>query len=69
MAIDQSRPFPLLANKSLNIIVETTEKNKNFALVQVPNVIPRLVKLPSEDGTTQIIMLEDIVKEYIKTYL
>ncbi len=67
MAIDQSRPFPLLANKSLNIIVETTEKNKNFALVQVPNVIPRLVKLPSEDGTTQIIMLEDIVKEYIKT--
>ena len=32
MAIDQSRPFPLLANKSLNIIVETTEKNKKFCL-------------------------------------
>lgn len=67
MGIDQSRPFPLLANKSLNLIVETEEKNKTFALVQVPSVIPRLVKLPSADGTVQIIMLEDIVKKYIKT--
>ncbi|MGN1319409.1 MAG: RNA degradosome polyphosphate kinase [Lachnospirales bacterium] len=66
MAIDNSRPFPLLANKSLNIIAEIKEDEENdFAVVQVPSVVPRLVKLPSKDEKVEIIFLEDIIKNNI----
>lgn len=67
MAVDTSRPFPLLANNSLNLIAELkNEQDGNvFALVQIPSVVPRIVKLPSEQGKTQLILLEDIVKMYI----
>lgn len=66
MAVDNSRPFPLLANKSLNLIVEIKNDEKDqFALVQIPSVVPRIVKLPSEEGKTQLIFLEEIIKNYI----
>lgn len=66
IAIDNIRPFPLLSNKSLNLIIEINKEKENaFALVQIPSVIPRIVKLPSEDGNIQIIFLEEIVKHYI----
>ena len=67
MAIDNSRPFPLLSNKSLNIIVELSNENKEekFAVVQVPSVVSRIVKLPSEKGKCQLIFLEEIVRAYI----
>lgn len=66
MAVDNSRPFPLLSNKSLNIIVEIKEEDENsFAVVQVPSVVPRLVKLPSAQGRLQLVFLEEIVKNYI----
>ncbi len=66
MAVDNSRPFPLLANKSLNLIVEIkNEEKEQFALVQIPSVVPRIVKLPFKDGKTQLIFLEEIIKNYI----
>ena len=67
MAIDNSRPFPLLANKSLNLIIELKgeEEENLFAVVQIPSVVPRIVKLPSENGKTELIFLEEIVTAYI----
>ena len=57
MAIDAYRPFPMLANKSLNlaiIIGENEEANDGisdvsgkFAIVQVPSVINRYIELPT----------------------
>lgn len=46
LAVDSSRPFPLLANKSLNIAVclkskEHNKEEKVFAIVQVPSILPR----------------------------
>ncbi len=73
MAIDQSHPFPLLNSKSLNIIVELKslkekEEISNFALVQTPSVVSRIIELPVEDkDKKQFIFLEDIIKEYIDT--
>lgn len=65
MAIDSSRPFPLLANKSLNLMVEL-EGDEVFAVVQVPSVVARLVELPdTEDGKREFILLEDIIKHFI----
>ncbi len=64
MAIDSSRPFPLLANKSLNLIVEL-EGEDMYAVVQVPSVIARLVELPdTKDGKREFILLEDIIKHF-----
>ena len=64
MAIDSSRPFPLVANKSLNLIVELDGEDM-YAVVQVPSVVGRLVELPdSEGGAREFILLEDIIKHF-----
>lgn len=65
MAIDQSRPFPLLSNKSLNIIVELDNiEDELFAVVQVPSVLPRFIELPFSDAK-EYIFLEDMIKPFI----
>lgn len=66
MAIDSSRPFPLVANKSLNLIVELAGAEEKYAVVQVPSVVNRLVELNNtEDGQREFIFLEDIIKHFI----
>ena len=67
MAVDKSRPFPLILNKSLNIAVllenEGSEQKFIFATVQVPSILDRLAKLPGEDAN--YIFLEGIIKLYL----
>lgn len=70
MAIDSSRPFPLLRNKTLNIAALIKKKisgeDYEVATVQVPSVLPRIVKLPaSESGRTEVILLEEIIEKNI----
>ncbi len=70
MAVDSSRPFPLIQNKTLNIgaLVED-KKNKgviDIATVQVPSVLPRVVHIPSSnEGTQCIILLGEIIEKNI----
>ena len=71
MAVDSSRPFPLIRNKTLNIgalLVDKVKKNRiDFATVQVPSVLPRVVTIPSdEDNCTTIILLEEIIEKNIQ---
>ncbi len=71
MAVDSSRPFPLIRNKSLNIGALLMDKKKkdtlDFATVQVPSVLPRVVTIPSdEDNCTTIILLEQIIEKNIQ---
>ncbi|HIR75516.1 MAG TPA: RNA degradosome polyphosphate kinase [Candidatus Choladousia intestinipullorum] len=70
MAMDPSRPFPLVRNKTLNIgalISKKGEKGKaEFATVQVPSVLPRIVRLPVEDGSKVcVILLEQLIERNI----
>lgn len=68
MAVDSSRPFPLVRNKSLNIgaLVRTEENDIELALVQVPSVLPRIVELPKgADGIRSFILLEEIIERNI----
>ena len=84
MAVDASRPFPLVRNKTLNIAAlirkrkeETSKKKKkdvylgnvdkdmDFAMVQVPSVLPRIVEIPCESEERKIIYLEDIIEKNI----
>ena len=84
MAVDASRPFPLVQNKTLNIAAlirkrkdETAKKKKkdvylgnvdgdmDFAMVQVPSVLPRVVEIPTESEERKLIYLEDIIEKNI----
>lgn len=70
MAVDSSRPFPLIRNKTLNIGALLSKKNQEgkekeleFATVQVPSVLPRIVPLPhGKDGSRNVILLEEIIE-------
>ena len=71
MAVDSSRPFPLIRNKSLNIAALLMDKKRkdtiDFATVQVPSVLTRIVTIPSEkEGETCIILLEQIIEKNIQ---
>ena len=73
MAVDASRPFPLIRNKTLNIAALLSKKNTksekqelDFATVQVPGVLPRLVQIPSEEESVRsFILLEQIIEKNI----
>ena len=46
LAVDTSRPFPFLANKTLNIAVRLAKDSGDaFAVVQVPSIIPRFFEV------------------------
>ena len=63
LAVDTSRPFPLLANKSLNIAVRLQNQDENmFAVVQVPAILKRFLEIPWGEGRA-FILLEDIIVE------
>ncbi len=69
MAVDSSRPFPLVRNKSLNIGAMVRKKNSEeeleFAMVQVPSVLDRIVKIPTAGKATKVILLEEIIERNI----
>lgn len=73
MAVDASRPFPLIRNKTLNIAALLSRKGEKagkdaveFATVQVPGVLPRLVQIPSEDPEDKVfILLEQVIEKNI----
>ena len=70
LAIDPAHPFPHLHNKALNLILRLEGQNQEqvrtlFAVLQVPSVLPRLVKLPQADKSSvdmpQFVFLEDVI--------
>ncbi len=69
MAVDSSRPFPLIRNKTLNIGALLKKKegkdDVDFATVQMPDVLPRIVEIPydgSEKETRKVMLLEHLIK-------
>ena len=72
MAMDSARPFPLIRNKTLNIGALIAQKGKKekeeleFATVQVPSVLPRIIEIPGDkkDKTT-VVLLEEIIERNI----
>ncbi len=72
MAVDSSRPFPLIRNKSLNIAAllqkKSGEEDLEFAMVQVPSVLPRIVELPAgNEGERTVILLEQIIERNMES--
>lgn len=70
LAIDPAHPFPQLLNKSLNLIVrlelrKNNETLKHMAVVQLPAILPRLVRLPRRDGRRDYVSLGDLIGHYL----
>lgn len=68
MAVDFSRPFPLISNRSLNIATFVEDPSKPderfFATVQVPQKLPRLVKIKNKrKGTGLFVFLEELIQK------
>jgi polyphosphate kinase len=66
LGIDPSHPFPQLLNKSLNMIVELEVEHRGqtewrMAVVQIPRVLPRLVRLPGPDSRREYVFLGDLI--------
>ncbi|PPC95114.1 MAG: polyphosphate kinase 1 [Methylotenera sp.] len=72
VALDPSHPFPLVANKSLNFIVslggtDAFGRENNIAIVKVPRVLPRLIKLPKHlsDKQQKFISLSSVIRSHL----
>jgi polyphosphate kinase len=65
LAIDSSRPFPLLANLSLDLALLLAPAEEGgpprLAVVQVPAMLPRLVRVPGGEATS-FVCLEEIIR-------
>ncbi len=70
LGIDPVHPFPQLLNKSLNVILQLEiehegEVSKRLAVVQVPQVLPRLVRLPGAEEHREYVFLGHLIGHYL----
>ncbi|MGM9530158.1 MAG: RNA degradosome polyphosphate kinase [Phascolarctobacterium sp.] len=65
MAVDASRPFPFLANKTQNLAVELIKSDgeHSMGLIQVPSVLDRILEIPPEERRT-FVFLEDVIASH-----
>ncbi|MEQ7801593.1 polyphosphate kinase 1 [Pedobacter sp. ASV1-7] len=64
--IDPERPFPELKDRYLYFFVrlsrKSSAKHEKYALIELPNDLPRFLVLPETNGLKFIILAEDIIK-------
>jgi len=70
LAIDPAHPFPQLLNKSLNLIVrlemkKNRETHKHLAVVQIPRILPRILRLPREDARRDYVDLSRLIGHHL----
>jgi polyphosphate kinase len=68
LAVDQAHPFPLLGNKTLNVLVsldhpETPNQEKLMVILPVPRSLPRIVHImPDDEESIRHMFLSEIIK-------
>ena len=71
LAIDPTHPFPLILNKSLNLFVSLRNLRRKKAkplraVVQVPRILPRLVKIEQDGGKDDVfVFLSEVVRHFV----
>ncbi|MGI6767350.1 MAG: polyphosphate kinase 1 [Lentihominibacter sp.] len=71
LAVDAGRPFPLIPNQSLNLFVTFANQGErvnalgtiSFAIVEVPSILPRLIKLPGKEK--RFVLIEEVIAKFI----
>ena len=65
VTVDPAHPFPRVINKALCQAVLLKRRRRSavtyMGVITVPRALPRLVRLPSQNGTTDYITLADLV--------
>jgi polyphosphate kinase len=65
IAIDPVHPFPHVRNKSINVGVLFEKRDyinePSFGVVQVPTMLPRLIRVPLEGTRRAFVALEDLI--------
>lgn len=75
MAVDQSRPFPLVHNHGLYLSIvlrkedEADEEDPYFSIVQVPSILSRFIEFPRRNNSKkqEYILLEQVISQHIHT--
>jgi len=64
MVINEEKPFPLIRNKYLYVggFIRKEGGRKQFAMVQIPSGLERVVVLSKDEGNVVCILIEDIIK-------
>ena len=72
VGLDPSHPFPQVANKSLNFIArlggqDAFGRANTIAIVKVPRVLPRVIKLPPElgHGEQAFVLLTSVIRAHL----
>lgn len=71
VAVDAYRPFPTLLGRTLNLLVmlennnTDSEMSDKVAIVQVPSVLERFIKVPTQNDETVFVLLEDVISNSI----
>jgi polyphosphate kinase len=72
LGLDPAHPFPRILNKSLNFIVsldgtDAFGRKIDYAVVQAPRALPRVIQLPSEAGSGDhdFVFLSSIIHQHV----
>ncbi len=72
VGLDPAHPFPQVANKSLNFIVQLSGRDafgreNDISIVKIPRVLPRLIRLPDKlaGGRTLVVLLSSVVRAHL----
>ncbi len=68
LTLDSAHPFPRIINRAINIVFVLNDKNtatpeQRIAFLQLPHVLPRLIRLEDREGY-KFILMEQVVKEF-----
>ncbi|HEY4083541.1 MAG TPA: polyphosphate kinase 1 [Burkholderiaceae bacterium] len=73
VGLDPAHPFPAVANKSLHFVVQLSGKDafgrdNRIAIVKVPRVLPRVIKLPTEisNGMQAFVLLTSVIRVHLE---
>ncbi len=77
VVLDPAHPFPMVANKSLNFILRMSGLNSqeelgNIAIVKVPRVLPRVIRLPDKvmpRGEQGFVLLTSVIRAHLAELL
>jgi polyphosphate kinase len=71
LAVDASHPFPQLQNKSHNLFLRLQRPERRaellHAVVQIPRVLPRLVRIPHPHaGEWHYILIQNLIESHVR---
>lgn len=69
MAVDEGHPFPVLPSKTIAFAVSISRgETPHLAIIPIPKVIGRLLRLPSEKDEYNFILVDEIIRANINSF-